>query len=146
MDSTEMVAPSEDVLDFSEDTAVEARELTFTITNVETVASKPNDNGQGTYLRFTFQSPDLPFDVRVRRFISYAWNAGEPTKDQSAWLARERGGVKRIAIAAIPDGNGKFSTVYGNPLYIIGRQLLATTVPDDQDRLTLGRFKAIRTA
>lgn len=138
MSTDTMIAPSEEgVLDFSADSAVDERELTFTITAVEEKSSS-SEKGSGSYLAYTFESADLPFPVKVRLFTEYVSATGASTD----WVKQQRGTVKRIAMAALGT-KGQFSLNPASPLYIVGRQLVATTAPDDQDRLTLKRFKAV---
>lgn len=133
-----MINPAEEgVLDFSADTAVDEQELAFTIVSVEEKQSE-SAKGSGSYYAFGFESADLPFPVTVRLFTEYNSATGASTD----WVKKQRGTVKRIAMAALGT-KGQFSLNPSSPLYIVGHQVLATTTPDDQDRLTLKRFKPV---
>jgi len=121
---------TQDEIDLSKDSAVEAVTATFSITETEQVASE-SEKGTGTYERITVESEDYPLPINLRFFTEYESKVGKDTN----WVARQRGQLKLLAKA-----------VFGEPIWnrdnAVGKSFVATTKDDGSGYPTLGRFKA----
>lgn len=130
-------ASEETEFDFSGDSVVESKELTWQITKVE-IKHTDGDNGKGVQHVFTFESDDFPFPIVIRQFVEY--EPTDPDKNTD-WVKRSRGVLKQISKAAL--GEPKYSLNPEAANYIVGRYVKATTKENQDGFPTLGRFKKV---
>jgi len=135
----EMLQGAEETdFDFAGSSAVEVVTAQFTITDAEQETTE-SANGTGTRHALTFESPDFPYPIIVRLFVSYTPSDSSKSTD---WVNRQRGTLKNIAKAAV--GGTAYALNPQSPKYIVGRVVQATT-RDGGDRFaTLSKFKAVR--
>jgi hypothetical protein len=126
---------AQDELDLSGDSAVESKEATWQITEVE-VEETSSDNGEGKRVVLTFESEDWPYPITMRFFTEYT-----PTDESKStdWVKRQRGQLKNVMKAAT--GEPKFSPDPDSEYYPVGKHVKATTRDGGDGFAALSKFK-----